>query len=55
LSRGGYELLEKKLIEEKRKIPEEKAAFTEDPSFTVEEGTYKAIWPDDVSSRERSS
>ncbi|KAH1249658.1 hypothetical protein GmHk_05G012969 [Glycine max] len=33
LSRGGYELLEKKLMAEKRKIREEQAAFTEDPSL----------------------
>ncbi|KAG4963597.1 hypothetical protein JHK84_040679 [Glycine max] len=33
LSRGGYELLEKKLMVEKRKIQEEQAAFTEDPSL----------------------
>ncbi|XP_028201968.1 uncharacterized protein LOC114386174 [Glycine soja] len=31
--RGGYELLEKKLMAEKRKIREEQAAFTEDPSL----------------------
>ncbi|XP_040866917.1 uncharacterized protein [Glycine max] len=33
LSREGYELLEKKLMEEKRNIREEKAGFTEDPSL----------------------
>ncbi|KAH1229232.1 hypothetical protein GmHk_10G029033 [Glycine max] len=33
LSRGGYELLEKKLMAEKRKIREEQAAFTKDPSL----------------------
>ncbi|RZC08252.1 Proteasome subunit beta type-3-A [Glycine soja] len=33
LSRGGYELLEKKLMAEKRKIREEQAAFIEDPSL----------------------
>ncbi|KAH1202921.1 hypothetical protein GmHk_17G049266 [Glycine max] len=33
LSRGGFELLEKKLMEEKRMIQEEKTAFTEDPSL----------------------
>ncbi|KAL5128135.1 hypothetical protein HKD37_14G040441 [Glycine soja] len=33
LSRGGYELLEKELMAEKRKIREEQAAFTEDPSL----------------------
>ncbi|KAH1222365.1 hypothetical protein GmHk_12G035542 [Glycine max] len=33
LSRGSYELLEKKLMAEKRKIREEQAAFTEDPSL----------------------
>ena len=60
LFRGGYELLEKKLLDEKMKkrqhdtLMTENPALIEDPPIShsktcqVEDGPHESIWEDDI-------
>ena len=62
LSRGGYELLEKKLLDEKMKKRQHDTLMTENPALIedppppishsktcqVEDGPHESIWEDDI-------